>query len=243
MRSGDPYSRFESLQTFLYVSGMTFTFAGGGYFRDQLPKATPVFLEFSILVIYFLIPIAIWATVVYIVLPMIKEERFFRRFILGRRYVEGIWIQWAENPRGLSIIEIQPNAESFSVTGCHYVVSGGQCKLEDAKNFTIEPTGFSWPILRYKYYTRPVTRPGETPESEGLGEYTFSSNPSDGRTPDRFSGTFVYGGISGTVTVDGRKANTQEAQDLRQSNKRDIILKLVAERGWTSAKVEEVASA
>jgi hypothetical protein len=144
---------------------------------------------------------------------------------------------------GLSIIEIQPNGESFSVTGCHYIVSGDQCKLEDAKNFMIGPIRFSWPTLHYYYYTRPVTRPNETPESEGLGDYTFSSNPSDGRTPDRFAGTYVYGGIPGTVTVDGRKANTQEVQYLRQSNRRDIILKLVAERGWTSAKAEKATSA
>lgn len=112
----DPYSRFRSLRTFLVISGLTLTFAGGRYFRDQLPVRREELVEYLVMIIYALIPFLVWALVVYVILPLVLEKTFFRRFVLGRRYIEGTWFQWADEPdakKGLSILEIQPNHDSF----------------------------------------------------------------------------------------------------------------------------------
>jgi hypothetical protein len=66
----DPYSRFRSLRTFLVISGLTLTFAGGRYFRDQLPVRREELVEHLVMIICALIPFLVWALVVYVILPL-----------------------------------------------------------------------------------------------------------------------------------------------------------------------------
>jgi hypothetical protein len=225
----DPYSRFRSLRTFLVISGLTLAFAGGRYFRDQLPVRREELVEYLVMIIYALVPFLVWALVVYVILPLVLEKTFFRRFVLGTRYIEGTWFQWADEPdakKSLSILEIQPNHDSFVITGVHYVVVGDH--LDDiGKPVNIEPIGFEWPTLRYYYFTTPVVREGESDDSEGLGRMMFTSH---GEAPKRFEGIYSYGGLQGRAVVKGRRATAEEIKDLHQSDRGPaLIRKLVLE--------------
>lgn len=239
----DPYSRFQSLRTFLVVSGLTLTFAGGRYFRDQLPMTKEAIVEYLIIVIYALVPFVIWAIIVYIILPLVMEKTFFRRLILGRRYIEGTWIQWADEPdskRGLSILEIQPDRESFAVTGVHFVIAGDHFD-EVGKPFNIELIKFEWPTLLYYYFTTPIKRAGESPDAEGVGRLIFTSH---GQPPTRFNGTYSYGGLRGKAAVKGRRATTEELGDLHQGDRgRALMRKLIAEFDGRSLRAGQAAPA
>lgn len=72
----DPYSRFRSLRTFLVISGLTLTFAGGRYFRDQLPVKREELVEYLVMIVYALVPFLVWAIVVYVILPLVREKPF-----------------------------------------------------------------------------------------------------------------------------------------------------------------------
>lgn len=225
----DPYSRFRSLRTFLVISGLTFTFGGTQYFHDQLPARREELVEFLVMIVYALVPFLVWAFVVYVVLPLVLEKAFFRRFVLGRRYIEGTWFQWANEPaakKGLSILEIQPNHDSFVVMGTHYVV--GEDHLDDiGKPVTMEPIKFEWPTLLYYYSTTPIVRKGESDDSEGVGRMLF---PPHGEATKRFAGTYSYAGLRGTAVVEGRRATAEEIKDLQQSDRRPALMrKLVLE--------------
>jgi hypothetical protein len=132
---------------------------------------------------------------------------------LGCRYIEGTWIQWADEPgskKGLSIIRIEPDHEYFVVNGIHFVVAGERFD-EFGKTFRIKPIEFKWPELRIYYSTEPIDKPGESPDMEGVGSYTFVSH---GRPPTTFEGKYFYGGLPGQVSVKGRKATAAEVQVL-----------------------------
>jgi hypothetical protein len=144
-------------------------------------------------------------------MPLVTETSFFRRLVLGRRYIEGTWIQWAKEPgskRGLSIIEIQPHYESFVVTGEHFVIADGGVD-SFGKSFDIKPIEFIWPKLLYYYSTTPVMTPGESADTEGVGHFNFSS-------AETYEGTYSYGGLRGRAQVKGRKATREEVKALSQ---------------------------
>jgi hypothetical protein len=230
----DPYSSFQSLRTLLVLSGLTFTFAGARLFQDRLPKGPEALIEYLIIVIYAAIPFAVWAIVVYVAMPLLLETPFFRRLVLGRRrYIEGTWIQFSDEPdskKGLSILDIQPHRDSFTFTGVHFRIEENQGNI--GKPFRIVPISFEWPTLRYCYLTA-ASRPGESPDAEGLGTYTFVPAKED--SPVRFDGQYVYGGFHGTTFVSGFRATPEQIDDLQDSERRTVLIRKLLAKKITSA--------
>jgi len=85
----DPYKTFDRLRNVTVVSGLTLTFGAARYFEDQIPRSLDQFVSTVLLVAYALVPLLLWLFVTYLVIPGVLEKRFFREFVLGRRYLKG----------------------------------------------------------------------------------------------------------------------------------------------------------
>jgi hypothetical protein len=212
----DPYSRFRKFRSFATISQMTIAFSLAKFVQDRVPKSGDALIEYLILVAYGLVPILIWALTVYLLLPMILEKAFFRRRLLGKYYIEGTWIQEADEPgglRGLSIIHIDPNGESFIVYGEHFSIGHYQ-EGEVGKSFPIECYRFEWPTLHYVYRTNPVLDARDSPDTAGQGFFEFRAPKGDMAT--EFRGTYFYAGTKGVASVRGRRAMQDEIDELQR---------------------------
>jgi hypothetical protein len=226
----DPYLRFQSLRTFLAVSGLTITSPIAKNFLDRVPNSKEAMMEWLIIFMYFAIPVSIWAVIVYALLPFAMEAPWFRRRILGRRYIEGTWVEKineSDGTVGITIIEIQPNGEYFTITGSRY----DECGTLDV-SFKTQIINFEWPDeLKYSYSNDEISR-----DSQGIGTFRFVIDIDENRerpsVPNRFHGGYKYAGKKGDAKVEGWKLKPSEVTALNQDRtKRELLEKYIAEFG------------
>jgi hypothetical protein len=216
----DPYKRFDKLKTATVVSGLTLTFGAARYFQDQIPKSIDQFAAMVFLLAYALVPLMLWLFISYIVVPIVLEKRFFRTFVLGRRYVEGTWIEWLRDPMGqeaMSIINIQPDKETFAMSGTNHDEEGNI-----NHSFKVTLWKFNWPYLDYCYES---TTGGSSGEYQGVGLFQFLSQESGFRgAPTSFTGSFTPGGASGNSQVIGKRLSDEESAQLVSEEKKRMII-------------------
>ena len=222
----DPYKRFDKLKNATVVSGLTLTFGAARYFHNQLPKSVDQFVSTILLLAYALVPLMLWLTISYIVVPIVLERRFFRKFVLGRRYVEGTWVEWTRGPtgkEGITIIDIQPDKETFAI---HGFSNNEQGIINHAFRVTLRK--FDWPYLYYCYES---TAGGSYGEHQGVGVFQFSSRQAEFRGASTyFTGSFAPGGAPGNHHVIGKRLSDEEcAQIASEKQKRVLIGQYVSE--------------
>jgi hypothetical protein len=194
------------------------------YFKDRFPSVREEITEYLLVFVYISIPVVVWAIVVFLVLPSLLGRSWFRRWLLGGRYIEGYWFEWnqdqEQNGSGrLSVMTIQPNKgkEYFVISGEHHDEKG---RMD--KPFRCFPYSFSWPELKYVYTARQTSKFSE--DVEGNGEFVFRAV--DG-APQEFGGSYAYGRVGGSAVVRGRRLTPKEVAAYRRADLRDSLLRTV----------------
>ncbi len=237
MNDDDPYSRIRSLRMFLIVSSLMLTYGAVRYFQDRLPSVREEINEYLIVFVYISIPLVVWAIAVFLVLPPLLGKSWFRRWLLGSRYIEGYWFEWNHEQNGgrLSVILIQPNSskEYFAISGSRYDDRGVK-----EKEFSCFPYRFSWPDLKYVYTTRQTSE--SSGDVEGNGEFTFEAVDD---APQEFGGSYAHGRVAGSAVVSGRKLTPKEVIEYRRLDLRGSLIKeAIAEFGMRREHQFEVHS-
>ena len=225
MNNDDPYSVIQSFRNRLVTYSLPLTGAAK-YFEDWWPTLSSS--QYKMVLVYIAIPVIIWATVVYLVFPILLGRPWFRRRVLGSQYIEGYWFEWNVEQREnqerdadgrLSVIFIRPNQnkEYFVISGDHH---DGRGVMD--KHFSCFPYRFIWPKLEYVYSTRQTSESGDV---EGNGEFDFRGAP-----PDRFAGSYAYGRVAGSAVVSGRRLTPEEVKKFESADLRgSLIRKVIAE--------------
>ena len=218
---GNPYDRFLKVKTSTVVAGLTLTFGAGKFFQDQMPKGVDQLVSTLLLISYALVPLLLWLLISYVVIPLVLEQRFFRKLVLGRRYIEGVWVEWSRRPsgeEGVALIYIQPNGEGFAMSGYDHDAA---CAM--THSFRMNFCQMDWPYLNYCYQNTPR---GSAENLAGVGAFHFvSSRPGYSGAPTRFTGSFVHGGDRGTTQIAGKKLTDEECAALENENEKRALLR------------------
>ena len=208
----NPYTRFRTVSTLLAAAvtvGAVLAFGmpafesisqiSGGNTGPGLMAATGASL--AVLVVG-------WLAMTELIFPLIFRISAVRKFILGKYFIEGTWLQAERgaHEKRMSVIDIQPDGDRFIFSG--YALNEA---LEIESNIMIEFSRFEWPFMVYKY--RNSLSDGSDGRRDGVGEIQLEMNRDSAR---RYNGFLQYVKSDERLKIEGAKLiNRLEVSQLR----------------------------
>lgn len=202
----NPYARFQVVSA--AISG-TLILAGFGFLSREVltqPLTLQVGLAFGGLT---MAAITIWYTINHQVMPLFLSQSGVRDRILGRKNIEGTWLQAerAGDALRISVINISPGQDGFSMTG--YAMDE---HLDVVSNMALEHAKLDWPFLSFKFRNTLVD--AEDPAREGFGELQFEQ--SSARTV-RFNGYCKMSGAGTKFSIEGVRLTDFEELEMLET--------------------------
>ncbi len=214
----NPYARFglvsNSVSAAIVVGALAV--AGPQIFSAITSAAGPGPAMWGALAGAVTVLVVFWLTLTEAIFPVLFRFNSVRKFVLGKYYIEGTWLQ-AEKGDGvarMAVIDIQPSGKSFIFSG--YALNQD---LEIESNALIEFSKFEWPFMTYKY--RNTLSDGADGQREGVGEIQFEMNSDSAR---RYNGYVQHVKNAIRLKIEGTKLTRgSEVRKLRSLQGREEV--------------------
>lgn len=153
--------------------------------------------------------VIIWYTINQQLMPLVFENSELRARVLGRKNIEGTWLQAERSGETLriSVIGIRPGDDGFTMNG--YAMDEN---LDVVSNISLEHAKLEWPYMSYKFRNTFVD--AEDPAREGLGELQFEES---NRRPVRFNGFCKLTNTGSRYSIEGVRLTKSEDLSLLQT--------------------------
>ncbi|KCZ64479.1 hypothetical protein [Hyphomonas atlantica] len=160
----------------------------------------------------------VWSVLSGIILPGLLKLGWPRRWVLGRSFVEGSWIQAERGgPNGprIAIVTLKPARNGILISSSTLTRIG-----EVESGLHAEYLGFNWPRIDFKFRETLPIESGR--QAEGFGEVQFDLT---GGAPTRYSGCLQFAGAEKRIKTEGIKLTSwKERRKLRSLEGRAEVL-------------------
>ena len=195
----DPYDRLQKIRTVLAAASAAILTALieplAGQLGEQISNVG------AIPTVQILAALIGWATISVLILPLVESSKYYRRVVLGRKFIEGVWITVAtpielehKTEQTVEVLEIDWVDTRLCLTGTVYSKEGAKLARFRSRFSKLE-----WPILNHQVED---VGAGPLASMEGLAEMHFHKR--DG-VPLRFSGHFDHVGMKNAHSIEGIK--------------------------------------
>ncbi len=221
----DPYKRFKLISNSLSVALVSvgvglMTYASGpvDHLATSLFAANPQAPMSGLFATAFLIGLVVlvWLSLAHYVLPRVFGFTRVRKWLLGRYYFEGTWVEGVrldDDRRAIAVLDFLPVEDRVLVTG-RFINNEG----EITANFRADFQDIQWPVVKLKHLQNRADEPGGS--REGIAELMFEANQ---ERPLRFDGCFIEGANQG-ARLEGFRLSERDAKRLRAPHERMELL-------------------
>jgi hypothetical protein len=219
----NPYERFRTVASLLASSAVLAGIVAFGPLVRQtlLQVAGPgIVAQWACLAGAGLVLLVVWSVLGGVIFPGLLKLGLVRRWVLGRAYVEGSWIQAERGgPAGprLAIVSLKPSRKGVSLTATTLTRTG-----EIESGLQAEYHQFDWPRLDFKFRETLPSESGR--QAEGFGEIQFDLT---GGAPGRYAGCLQVSGADKRIKTEAVKLTSwKERRQLRSlDGRRDVLSK------------------
>ena len=217
----NPYNRFSAISSLLASSVvLAGIVAFGPTIRDMILQMAgqSALAQWAGLAGAGLVLLVVWSVLSGIVLPGLLKFGLLRRWVLGRAFIEGSWIQAERGgPNGprIGIVTLKPARNGVLLSASTLTRMG-----EIESGLQAEYHAVDWPRIDFKFRETLPTESGR--QAEGFGEMQFDLT---GGAPTRYSGCLQFAGADKRIKTEAVKLTSwKERRKLRSLDGRGEVL-------------------